>query len=107
MFQFAAMQGVTGQHLLHEFGQNTHAPDSFLLVQDHHCLTMSDAVLAIAAQLQGWPGHLVMLRVLPEKIRNQLYRWVARHRYRLFGRQQQCRVPDADVSHRFLPWLRD
>ncbi|WP_245921358.1 thiol-disulfide oxidoreductase DCC family protein [Bowmanella denitrificans] len=102
VFQFAAIQGETGQRLLNEFAQNALAPDSFLLVQDHHCLTMSDAALTIAAQLQGWSRCLVLLRMLPQGIRDWLYRWVAQHRYTLFGRQQ-CWLPDEDLSHRFLP----
>jgi predicted DCC family thiol-disulfide oxidoreductase YuxK len=35
-------------------------------------------------------------------IRDPLYRWIARHRYRLFGRREACRVPTADIADRFL-----
>ncbi len=40
--------------------------------------------------------------VVPRFIRDPLYRWIARHRYRLFGRRATCVVPAADIADRFL-----
>jgi predicted DCC family thiol-disulfide oxidoreductase YuxK len=50
----------------------------------------------------GWRFAAVLVSIVPRFIRDPLYRWVARHRYRMFGRRATCRVPTADIADRFL-----
>jgi predicted DCC family thiol-disulfide oxidoreductase YuxK len=77
-------------------------PDSLILVEGERALRDSDAVLAIYDGL-GWPWRLVALgRIVPRFLRDPAYRWVARNRYRLFGRRETCWRPDPSVAERFL-----
>jgi predicted DCC family thiol-disulfide oxidoreductase YuxK len=62
----------------------------------------SDAVLAIWAGL-GWPWRLLgLFRVVPHVVRDPVYRWIARHRYRLFGRRESCWLPSPEQASRIL-----
>ena len=62
----------------------------------------SDAVLYIYGWL-GWPWRaLTIARLLPRPLRDSAYRWVARNRYRLFGKRDHCWVPDAADRERLL-----
>jgi predicted DCC family thiol-disulfide oxidoreductase YuxK len=62
----------------------------------------SDAILAIWAGL-GWPWRAgAMFRLVPRLLRDPVYRWVARNRYRLFGRRNTCWLPDPAFRDRML-----
>ena len=62
----------------------------------------SDAVLAIWDGL-GWPWRAATaFRLVPRALRDYVYRWVARNRYRLFGRRDTCWLPDPAFRDRML-----
>jgi predicted DCC family thiol-disulfide oxidoreductase YuxK len=73
-----------------------------VLVDGRESYTYSDAsLLAIAALGGGW--RLVLLaRLIPKFLRDPAYRFVARRRYRWFGRSDTCRAPDPRWAERFL-----
>ena len=101
-FRLASMQGETGSELYRRFGIDPQAPESMIVVQGNHVLRDSDAVLAIAAGL-GWPWRaFTALRIVPRVIRDPVYRWLARNRYRLFGRRETCWLPSPSQARRVL-----
>jgi hypothetical protein len=62
----------------------------------------SDAALLLARRLP-WPWPLWSIGwLLPRPLRDALYRFVARHRYRWFGRRESCMVPTPETASRFL-----
>ena len=62
----------------------------------------SDAVLAIYSGL-GWPWRaMALFRLIPRFVRDAVYRLVARHRYRLFGRRETCWMPSPEQAERIL-----
>jgi predicted DCC family thiol-disulfide oxidoreductase YuxK len=74
---------------------------TFLLIQDGRALTRSDAALEVARHLRAPWRWARMFGTVPKPLRDRLYGLVARSRYRLFGRRQDCvRVPP-DQRHRF------
>jgi predicted DCC family thiol-disulfide oxidoreductase YuxK len=102
VFCFGPLQGETASRWLNlppEAGF-----DSVMLVDSTGAYRKSDAVWRILARLGG-PWRLVagLLRVIPRPIRNWGYDFVARHRYRWFGRKETCRLPSADERERFVP----
>lgn len=101
-FRFAAMQTEAGRALLTGSGLDPDDPLSFLLIDAKGAHTDSDAVLAILTRL-GWPWRAAsMFRLLPRALRDRGYRWLARNRYRWFGKKEACYLPDAEARHRFL-----
>lgn len=101
-FRLAAMQTESGRALLASSGLDPDDPLSFLLIDAKGARTDSDAVLALLTRL-GWPWRAAgMFRLLPRALRDRGYRWLARNRYRWFGKREACYLPDAETRDRFL-----
>jgi len=102
-YKFAAMQTESGRGLLIEHGIDPDDPLSFLLLEGKQGYTDTDAIVRILQSFgPGWRFVALLVSIVPRFIRDPLYRWIARHRYRMFGRRATCRVPTADIVHRFL-----
>ena len=102
-FRFTSLQSEAGQALLAAHGQQVSpTPETVLLLENGRLYTHSTAALRIARQL-GWPwrGFAVAL-LLPRILRDAVYRFVARNRYRWFGREESCWLPTPDLKARFL-----
>ena len=102
VFRFAAMQTEAGQRLLRQHGLDPLDPVSFLFLDGGRAFTDSTAILRVLIRL-GWPWRAAAIGyVVPRPIRDALYRWVARNRYRWFGRREACFVPAPEARGRFL-----
>ena len=101
-FRLASMQSEAGAALYRRFGIDPADPETLILVEGDCALRDSDAVLAIWSGL-GWPWRAAAIaRIVPAALRDPLYRWVARNRYRLFGRRETCWLPSPELADRFL-----
>ena len=101
-YRFAAMQGTHGRRLMRAHGLDPDDPLSFLLVEHGHAHTDTDAIVRVLAGLGG-PWRLAALaRLLPRSLRDRGYRWLARNRYRWFGRHDACHLPAPEQAARFL-----
>jgi predicted DCC family thiol-disulfide oxidoreductase YuxK len=101
-FRLASMQKEVGAALYRRFGIDPANPESMIVVAGGRLFKDSDAVLAIYAGL-GWPWKAVsLLRVIPRFLRDPAYRWLARNRYRIFGRRDACWVPSPGDADRVL-----
>lgn len=96
------MQGATGAALYRRFGIDPADPDTLIVVEGGKALRDSAAILAIWSGL-GWPWRaLAIFRIVPRALRDAVYRFIARHRYRLFGRRETCWLPSPEHSDRVL-----
>lgn len=106
-FSFASLQSEAGRAMVTRFGGNADDLTSFCVVVScrtdrAHMLIRSRAALFVAGQI-GWPWKAaVTFRVLPTAILDRVYDVIARHRYRVFGRHDQCLIPRPDVRRRFI-----
>ena len=101
-FRLASMHGEAGMALYRCFGIDPADPDTMIVVTGDRALRDSDAVIAIWRGL-GWPWRaLGVLALIPRALRDPVYRWVARHRYRLFGRRETCWMPGPGDRERIL-----
>jgi predicted DCC family thiol-disulfide oxidoreductase YuxK len=102
VFQFASIQGVTGQTLLANAGLRVEGLQTLLLVDGMNTWQHTSAIFRVFNGL-GWPWRAAWLGwLVPAPVRDGLYRWIARNRYRLFGRSESCLLPPADFKARFL-----
>ena len=106
-YRFAAMQSDAGRALLAANGLDSDDPASFLLVENDiaaapRISTDTDAIRRVLAGLGGGWQLANMIALLPRRPRDAAYRWLARNRYRWFGRHDACRLPAPEHRHRFL-----
>jgi|HigsolmetaAR204D_1030405.scaffolds.fasta_scaffold00011_17 predicted DCC family thiol-disulfide oxidoreductase YuxK len=76
-------------------------PDSLVVIDGGRIYTHSSAALRIVRRLPRWRAAY-MLVIFPKALRDAAYRFVARNRYRWFGRYDACPVPDARLRSRLL-----
>ena len=101
-YRFASLQSDVGQSLLAEHGLPSEELESVVLIEDGESYVKSAAVIRIAAGLGGGYRLLSPLRYLPRAVRDRIYDFVADHRYRWFGKKDQCMMPPEGVESRFL-----
>lgn len=102
-FRLASIQGVTGAAMCRSHGLDPDDPTSILVVDGTRVRRDSDAVLAIYEGL-GWPWRsLGLFRLVPAFLRDPAYRWIARNRYRLFGKRATCWIAPPEYRSRILP----
>ncbi len=102
VFKFTSAQSECGQKLLREYDYSSENLESVILLKDGKLLEKSAAALKIAAALNGTWKYLVILRFIPLPIRDTIYDWIARNRYRWFGKRDICMVPSETQKTRFL-----
>ena len=102
--RFASLQSPAARQLLARLEHPVPAgdPESILLVERGRVYECSGAVLRIARHLSGGWSLLAALLVVPWPLRDLVYRWVASHRYRWFGKADVCRVPTSELRAHFL-----
>lgn len=103
-FRFASLQSDAAKRLLSTRGLALPEgdPESVMLVEGDRVYSHSDAALRIARGLRGVWKALVAFLIVPRFIRDAVYRFIARNRYRWFGRTEECRIPTPALRARFL-----
>ena len=100
-FRFAALQSRVGLALRARHGL-PQTLDSLVLVRDGTVHQRSSAALRIAAGLR-FPVCLIAAGlIVPRFVRDPVYDWIARNRYRWFGQKDACGMPPAGLRERFL-----
>jgi predicted DCC family thiol-disulfide oxidoreductase YuxK len=101
-FKFAALQSTAGAEILKYFNLSTTDFDTFVFVERGKPYLRSSAALRVARGLSGlWP-LLYAFVIIPAPLRDLGYRWVARNRYRWFGKRDTCMIPSPELKARFL-----
>jgi predicted DCC family thiol-disulfide oxidoreductase YuxK len=102
IFRFSAQQSATGRAIIEDHMSGANQLSSVILIEDNVIYTESDAILGILARLRPPWSWMGLLRIIPRRVRDACYRFIARHRYRWFGRTDLCQIPSADVRSRFI-----
>jgi predicted DCC family thiol-disulfide oxidoreductase YuxK len=107
VFAFASLQSAIGRAVVERLGGDPTELTSFYVLANYRTrhsriFARSKAALFVAGQL-GWPWKAAVLaRVLPNAILDHVYNVVARNRYRMFGRFEQCLTPRPEFRSRFV-----
>ena len=98
LFRFASLQSEAARRLLRDDGR----AETIVLLEAGKTYTKSTAALRIARGLRfPWPLLYAFVAV-PRPLRDLVYDWVARHRYRWFGKRETCLLPTSEVRGRFV-----
>ncbi|WP_223700333.1 thiol-disulfide oxidoreductase DCC family protein [Sutcliffiella deserti] len=101
-YKFASLQSESGQNLLSKFNLPTNDFNSFIYIIGDNYYTKSTAGLKVLRGLDGFWKCLYPLILIPKPIRDVVYAFIAKNRYRWFGRKEQCMLPTPEMKKRFL-----
>jgi predicted DCC family thiol-disulfide oxidoreductase YuxK len=100
-FRFTAIQSGYGTRMARALGIDPADPDTNAVIHGGKAFFKSDAALTVLSNLPGW-SWVRALRLVPKPIRDTVYNLVARNRYRIFGKYEECFVPDAEMKARVM-----
>ena len=98
-FRYASLQGGTAAGLVADAAEL----GSVALWENGRMYRRSEAGLRMIEGLGGGWRLLAVLRLVPRPVRDGVYDWIARNRYRWFGKRESCRMPTDAERGRFLP----
>ena len=99
--RFAPLQSSLADELRSQYNIPRET-ESVILIDNGEVYTYSDAALRICKYLD-WPTKaLYGLVIVPCFIRQPIYKWIARNRYKWFGKRDTCYIPTPDIKRRFL-----
>ncbi len=101
-FRFAPIQSEIAKKLLEPHGISNETLNSIILIHKNKVYQKSDAVLIIVRYLKGISKVLVLGYVVPRFLRNILYDFIAKRRYKWFGKYDACRMPTPEMKAKFL-----
>jgi len=100
--RFAPLQSEAGQKLLQQYNLPVKDMESFVFIENGKAYQRSTAALKVCRYLRGlWPLSYGLI-IVPRFIRDGIYNWIAKNRYKWFGVQQSCMIPTPEVRARFL-----
>ena len=103
IFRFVAIQDEIGQQIIKHIGIDTQKTDSIILYEPGHAYYYkAEAALNIATQLGGIYSIMGIFKILPKFISNSVYDYVARNRYKWYGKKDACMIPTPELKAKFL-----
>ncbi len=101
VFHFSALQSDTGQDLLKQHNLDTQNFNTVVLVEGKNLFLRSDVPLEIVRRLGGFWQLLYVFKIIPRALRDVVYNWIAKNRYRWWGRREECMLPRPEWKARF------
>jgi predicted DCC family thiol-disulfide oxidoreductase YuxK len=103
VFRFVALQSDLGQEIMKYIGIDTKTTDSIILYQPGIAYYYkAAAVLEISKELGGFFYFISLFSFLPDSFCNSVYDYIAKNRYKWYGRKESCMMPTEDLKLKFL-----
>jgi len=101
-FVFTSLQSDAAREILLHFKSKELKLDSILLIDNKNIYEKSTAVLKIFKHLYGGYKLFYAFMIIPKFIRDWVYNYIAKNRYKWFGKKDKCMIPTEEVKSRFL-----
>jgi len=103
VFRFVALQSDLGLSISRHIGVDTLKIDSILLYEPNVAyFYKAEAALKIAKYIGGIYGLLLVFSIFPNGISNAVYDYIARNRYKWFGKKESCMIPTPELKAKFF-----
>ena len=99
---FTSLQSPIGIEILNHYSINPKEIDSLVLIEKNKAYLKSSAALRVSKYLRGAYPICFSLLIIPAFIRNWVYDFIAKNRYKWFGKMGYCLIPDENLAKRFL-----
>jgi predicted DCC family thiol-disulfide oxidoreductase YuxK len=101
-FRFAALRSPVGLELLEKHGIDPDKTDSIVLISNGNAFAKAEAALRISRKLSGAWKLAYGFNIIPRFIKNPVYDFIARNRYKWFGKKESCTLPTPELKQKFL-----
>ncbi|NGY37026.1 DUF393 domain-containing protein [Flavobacterium sp. XN-5] len=103
LFRFVALQSDLGVEICKHIGVDQQNTDSIILYEPGIAYYYkSEAALEIASKLGSFYSLLALFKFLPNSFSDLIYDWIARNRYKWYGKKESCMVPSTELKVKFL-----
>jgi predicted DCC family thiol-disulfide oxidoreductase YuxK len=103
IFRFVSLQSAFGKEILDYLAIDISQKDSIILYEPGKAYYYkAEAALNIASELEGAISLLAVFKVLPARLTNTIYDYIARNRYRWFGKKENCMIPTPELKSKFI-----
>lgn len=102
VLRFAPLQSDLGKRTAEQIGDPKDVASTIIFLKHGQVFIRSTAVFLIAEHLAAPWSWISIFKVLPVGLTDACYRFLAKYRYTIFGRQEICQYPSSDVAKRFL-----
>ncbi|KGO94854.1 thiol-disulfide oxidoreductase DCC family protein [Flavobacterium subsaxonicum] len=103
VFRFVPIQSDLGQSIIQHIGIDTSKTDSIILYEPGHAYYYkAEAALKIATALGGIYSGMAIFTILPKGLSNAVYDYIARNRYKWYGKKNDCMIPTPEMKAKFL-----
>ncbi|RZJ31664.1 MAG: DUF393 domain-containing protein [Flavobacterium sp.] len=100
LFRFVSLQSETGKEIIRHIGVDASVDSVILYVPGVAYYTKSGAAIEIVKHL-GW-HFAAAFSLVPKLLRDLIYDYIARNRYKWYGRKDACLIPTDEILHKFL-----
>jgi predicted DCC family thiol-disulfide oxidoreductase YuxK len=103
LFRFAPLQSALGQSIIKHIGIASQNIDSIILYEPGKAYYYkSSAAIEIARNLKGIITYSGIFKIIPSRLRDMIYDYVASNRYKWYGQKESCMIPTAELKAKFL-----
>ncbi|MEE1899478.1 DCC1-like thiol-disulfide oxidoreductase family protein [Flavobacterium rakeshii] len=103
IFRFVALQSELGEQIIKHIGVDRSKTDSIILYEPGVAYYYkAEAAIKIAANLGGLFPLMNIFSVLPKSLSNSVYDYIARNRYKWYGKKDECMIPTPEMKAKFL-----
>jgi predicted DCC family thiol-disulfide oxidoreductase YuxK len=102
IFRFVALQSELGQKIINHIGISNSKIDSTILYEPGKAYYYkSDVAFKILREVSGIHKILLVFSILPKSLLDSIYDYVAKNRYKWFGRKESCMIPTPELQSKF------
>jgi predicted DCC family thiol-disulfide oxidoreductase YuxK len=103
VFRFVALQSELGHQILKHIGVDSSKTDSIILYEPGNAYYYkAEAAIRIAKILGSYFSLLSIFSILPKRLSNKIYDYVAKNRYKWYGKKEECMIPTPEMKAKFL-----
>ena len=103
IFLFSSLQSKIGKEITDHLGIEISKIDSIILYEPGVSYDIkSTAALKIIQDFKGIWSLTYILFLFPEGFRNLIYDYIAKNRYKWFGKKEKCMIPTPELKEKFL-----
>lgn len=101
-FLFSSLQSDNAKKILSQYHKNNTDLNTLILIKNDTLFEKSDAVIEITKEFSGLWFLVSYFKILPQSLRDFIYSFIAKNRYKLFGKKESCMIPTKEQKKRFL-----